>query len=1257
MKRNRGSRLQRAARRQRAPVISFAVLPALAAGAPYSTLANPHGGNVVAGTATITRAGKTLTVNQSSDRAVINWRGFSIGNGQTTQINLPSSVSAILNRVTGANPSLIAGSLSSNGQVYLINPNGIVVGPNGRINTAGFVASTLNLQNDTFMAGGGLTFKGDSGAGIKILGSVTASDGDVVLIAAMVDNQGQIAAPNGQAILGSGGEVFYIPDGQSDIVIKAPANGGGGVTNSGTIAAASVQMKAAGSAYALAVNNSGLVTATGISQRGGRIVLDSGDGDVVQSGTLTAASGSATLNGGQVTVSGTVDVSAPTGGGNIAITASKKATVTKTAKLNASATTIGNGGKITVKSQGSADVEGSIEAKGGPQGGDGGSAEVSAPEVTYHGHVDLTAPQGQIGQFLLDPADVTICFTCALTPADINDALNGSDFTVLADNSITGNTAISSNFAQTLTLDAPNTTLNAGISLPNGALKFANSSATTNGTISAAGGAITAPSVQVVGNYATVNLANAANVISTLHFIGGATVSGGFTFSTLGALDLQGGTLSAGAITILSAGDLTVEANTGLDSNGTKTLGSVGGTFINNDGAGLFTGAGHNRIYAATDAGYVDGGLGFIRYNPVTIGSDPLPTLMDAAYIAHSTTLPPMTVTAIPVSRVYGAPDPAFSAFFSGDTSADFIPGVPLQFRITNGPDGNAGTYTIQPFGAISAGRALTFATGTLTVTPAVLTVTANDTTRLQGAGVPAFSDHISGLVNGDTTSNILVFFESQGFSTSPPGSYAIQPFGFSQDPNYTLQFVNGTLTIVAPPPPTPASIYLAPVTYLPATLTTTTTTFETTQTLTPTTLTQEEVNPVTTAITVNPLIGTPLQLFGPLAATVLDQFAAAFDPPADEGTILVALKSPEIAPTIMALLDNYMMIELDTILDKDPKTWTADETAFVNGFLSYINAQRAAAAEKAEADYEAWAKATVAAEDAKIKQDTGEVQLMEMAALSANPPVPPGDFLAEASAGMVLTDSQSDLVIAQIGASADAADVLNGTASAAYLAYLAGDAFQMGGKGLQIVTVIKTIGNATKEIKVGGGITSYKAMTPEQRAEWRAKYRNNTSPKSGGETSSETSSETTKGTNTATETGKVTTTSTETTTDTTKVTTTTSRTLLAAADTLEAIGRVVAVAGIAGEAAAIVLQTAATATEYAEQASYNDAFSAAGNNAMKPISVSDLKTMVSSGEAMTYLMAAMASGNPNAIDSGNILNTAKPDMPLSQILAIEKNF
>jgi hypothetical protein len=308
---------------------------------------------------------------------------------------------------------------------------------------------------------------------------------------------------------------------------------------------------------------------------------------------------------------------------------------------------------------------------------------------------------------------------------------------------------------------------------------------------------------------------------------------------------------------------------------------------------------------------------------------------------------------------------------------------------------------------------------------------------------------------------------------------------------------------------------------------------------------------------------------------------------------------------------------------------------------LGYINAQRAAAAEKAEADYEAWAKATVAEEDAKIKEDmTGQQQLMEMAALSANPPVPPGDFLAEASAGMVLTDSQSDLVLAQMSAGEEASEALNGTASAGYLAYIASDAFVLGGKGLQIVTAITKITGAetSSTSKTTGLIATYKGMSSEQRVAWKNANPDEYAKVKAGLTAK--SSETV----------------TETTADTTKATKTTT-TVLAAADSLEAVGRVVSVLGIVGEAAGIVIQTASTAAQYAEQASYNDAFSAAVNKAMSPLGVSDLKTMMSSGEAMTYLMAEMASGNPNAIDSSNILNTAKPDMPLSQILNIEKNF
>ena len=103
-----------------------------------TAMANPMGGSVVAGQATINSSGSTLTVNQSTQRAVINWQDFSINSGELTQFNLPNSASAVLNRVTGGNPSSLLGSLQSNGQVFLINPNGIVFGQNATIDVGLF---------------------------------------------------------------------------------------------------------------------------------------------------------------------------------------------------------------------------------------------------------------------------------------------------------------------------------------------------------------------------------------------------------------------------------------------------------------------------------------------------------------------------------------------------------------------------------------------------------------------------------------------------------------------------------------------------------------------------------------------------------------------------------------------------------------------------------------------------------------------------------------------------------------------------------------------------------------------------------------------------------------------------------------------------------------------------------------------------------------------------------------------------------------
>jgi filamentous hemagglutinin family protein len=200
--------------------------------------ANPTGGAVVAGSAVIGPTGKTLTINQSSNIAIINWQTFSIGSGETTKFFVPTSSSATLNRVLSGNPSQIYGTLSSNGQLFLINPSGIVVGPSGRIDTAGFLGSTLDVSDDQFLKSGNLTFAGSSTAGIDNQGSISATNGNVYLIADQVSNEGSLTAPQGSVGLAAGSSVLLEQAGDQHLFVQSNPIGttrAVGISNAGTI--------------------------------------------------------------------------------------------------------------------------------------------------------------------------------------------------------------------------------------------------------------------------------------------------------------------------------------------------------------------------------------------------------------------------------------------------------------------------------------------------------------------------------------------------------------------------------------------------------------------------------------------------------------------------------------------------------------------------------------------------------------------------------------------------------------------------------------------------------------------------------------------------------------------------------------------------------------------------------------------------------------------------------------------------------------
>src|SRR5690606_26629140 len=135
-----------------------------------------------------------LTVRQDSRNAIIDWAGFSIAPGETTRFVQPGTDAAVLNRVTGGDPSVIHGSLRANGQVFVINPNGILVGPGGSIDAHGVVLSTLDVDKGEFLARGDLVFKGASSAGVTNLGRIHGIGGDVFLIGRSVENRGTIQA-------------------------------------------------------------------------------------------------------------------------------------------------------------------------------------------------------------------------------------------------------------------------------------------------------------------------------------------------------------------------------------------------------------------------------------------------------------------------------------------------------------------------------------------------------------------------------------------------------------------------------------------------------------------------------------------------------------------------------------------------------------------------------------------------------------------------------------------------------------------------------------------------------------------------------------------------------------------------------------------------------------------------------------------------------------------------------------------------------
>lgn len=201
---------------------------------PQGAGANPEGGTVVGGAATIVATSPTLLdILQATDRAIIDWRSFSIGEAEHTNFSQPSTDSVALNRVIGGDLSTIAGRLSANGNIVLINPNGVIFTSTARIDVHGLIASISNIGNDDFMAGR-LDFSAavDPSSFVINRGEITAAEGGLVaLVAPWVENSGVIAARLGRVELASG-RAFTVDlygDGLIQLALAAAGDGAGEV--------------------------------------------------------------------------------------------------------------------------------------------------------------------------------------------------------------------------------------------------------------------------------------------------------------------------------------------------------------------------------------------------------------------------------------------------------------------------------------------------------------------------------------------------------------------------------------------------------------------------------------------------------------------------------------------------------------------------------------------------------------------------------------------------------------------------------------------------------------------------------------------------------------------------------------------------------------------------------------------------------------------------------------------------------------------
>jgi filamentous hemagglutinin family protein len=552
-------------------IASFALSWVLTGGAnaqaPPAINQLPTGGSVVRGTATITQTATAqaaaMTVNQTSQRAVVNWNTFNIGSAASVNFVQPNAQAVTLNRVNDSNPSQIFGRMTSNGQVVLTNANGIYFAPGSSVDVGAITATTHSITDDNFMSGK-YVFERNGATG-KIIneGNITAAlAGYVALLAPEVQNSGVVVARAGTVAMAAGETITLNIDGAGSLagITTTPSAIASLIENKQAVQAPDGQIilsaVALNKLQAGVIKNSGNLEANSLVSKGGKIYLEGDDITLTSTSKLEAKGAT---GGGTVLVGGDWQ-----GSGDLR--QATKVTMEAGATIDASATDKGDGGKVVLWSDihnadSQTKAHGSIKSEAGPNGGDGGKVETSGHYLNVDSiQVSTQSQNSATGEWLLDPWDITIAasgatgtawtsgtYTSAATStilaSNITSALSTSNVVVS-----TGGTAGDGNGSGNITVST--------------ALSWSTNKALT---LIASGG--------VSGsNLATIAMTGGGGLVinqaGTSTYIGAISGNGSVTKDGAGTLTLSGSNTYTGDTTI-NAGTLAIGGLNGKLNNGT----------------------------------------------------------------------------------------------------------------------------------------------------------------------------------------------------------------------------------------------------------------------------------------------------------------------------------------------------------------------------------------------------------------------------------------------------------------------------------------------------------------------------------------------------------------------------------------------------------------------------------------------------------------------------------------------------------------